>query len=87
MSGAAQAIHENWEILKTADILEVSLKDKLEKLVDPMQKTLTNLDCKEKSSIATNHDVYHAMRWCFNYPDLDASLSASMQQSAAFLCC
>ena len=49
-----------------------------------MQKTLTNLDCKEKSTIATNDDVYHAMRWCFNYPDFDASLSAWMQQSAAF---
>ena len=73
ISKTDQAICKNWEILRNADILEASVNDTLEKLVDPMH-THTNLECKKKSCIATNYDLYQALRWCFNYPALDVSL-------------
>ena len=64
ISKTDQVICKNWEILRKADILEASVIDTLEKLLDPTH-THTNLHCTKKSCIATNYDVYQALRWCF----------------------
>lgn len=84
LSEAAQALHENWEIVKKSPLLDRTVQNQMESVLEPMHQIFTNLDSKDKSSNATNQDVYQVMRWCFDYPDLDASLSTSMQQSAAF---
>jgi hypothetical protein len=84
ISEAAQALQENWDIVKTGNYLEPSVQQQIENLVAPMQQVLTNLNTKDKSSAPSSQDIYQAMRWCFAQTDLDASLANWMQQSAAF---
>ena len=84
LSEAAQALQENWDIVKTGNYLETSVQEEIENLVAPMQQVLTNLNKKDKSSAPSSQDIYQTMRWCFGQTDLDASLANWMQQSAAF---
>ena len=84
LSKAAQALKENWEIIKSANVLEFSVQNELERLLTPMEQTLKNLDTKDKSSHANSQDIYQIMRRSFNDSDVDTSLSHWMQQSAAF---
>ena len=84
LSEAAQALRENWELVKNSNFLHPTVQNDMENLLAPMHQSLTNLDSKDKSSNATNQDVYEVMQWCFADPDLDESLSAWMQESAAF---
>lgn len=84
ISEAAQALSENWELVKANNFLEPSIQRQMETLLQPMQQVLSNLDVKQKTTQATNQDVYQVMRWCFDQPQLDESLSLWMQQSAAF---
>ncbi len=81
---AAQTLCENWELVKNSNFLHPTMQNDMENLLAPMHQSLTNLDAKDKSSNATNQDMYQVIQWCFADPDLDASLSAWMQESAAF---
>ena len=84
LSEAAQALQENWEILKNGDLVRPAVTDTIQNLLAPVEQILSNLNCKDKSSMPNSQDVFEVMWWCFSHPDLDASLASWMQQSAAF---
>lgn len=83
MSEAAQALRQNWEIISGSQLIDAQKKTELEQLIAPMNQSLLSLDTKDKTSVATDQDVYNAMNWCFENPQLDASLGQMMQESAA----
>ena len=84
LSEAAQALRENWEIVRSSNSLDSTVRNQMESLLGPMTETFANIDSKEKSRSTCNQDVYDVMRWCFEEPQLDGLLSTWMQESAAF---
>ena len=48
-----------------------------------MLPTLANLDSKEKTTKATDQDVFQALNWCFQNSELDDQLATMMHESAA----
>lgn len=83
MSEAAQALRANWEIIKDGDLINDTARTTIQNLMTPVLQNLANLDSKDKSCQPTGGDVYNVMRWCFESPELDASLGNWMQESAA----
>ena len=84
MSESCQALRKNWETASAGSMLDGDLKQRLERLMAPMAQTMANLDNKDKSTKASNQDVFNIMNWCFEDPELDASLSCLLHESAAF---
>ena len=83
LSKAAQVLRENWQIVRSSNSLDSTVRNQIESFLGPMTETFANLDSKEKSRSTSNQDVY-VMRWCFEEPQLDGFLSTWMQESAAF---
>lgn len=61
MSEAAQALRANWEIFKDSDLIDPTKHTNLRSLITPVLQNLANLDTKEKTSNATEEDVYQLM--------------------------
>lgn len=83
LSEAAQALRENWDIIKDAEVVDSRIRDNILNIMTPIADSLLNVDTKQKSTQATETDIYNILNACFQEPQLDASLANWMQQSAA----
>ena len=85
LSEAAQALRENWEIIKNSELIDANIRDTMNNIMAPMAETLANVDMKEKTTHTSDTDIYNVMNWCFQHQQLDGSLAKWMQESAAML--
>ena len=83
LSEAAQGLRQNWELIQNSELIDATMRETIHNMIMPISESLSKVDTKEKTTQATDVDIYNIMNSCYHHPELDTSIAKWMQESAA----